>query len=504
MIVADFRDFSFYDKKLFYEEFALYEKALKNSDKNIYAPAQRFLYFLNKCYELNQKCYLSNLLNQIESIIFSSDELIDKDFIPCVNKLDRLISSMACELLQRGFSKEYLYHYVNKKIKLLSFSEDFVQFRDRIEKEGTIEYIVILKINLPEKYSEILPDSVFVKEVSEEFRNDSVRKILSPGTSVRFYIDKVNSMDHHAAVKNARNHLSSELDKLHLGLFSFNADVYDRAAVFRYKNGNLHTTIPVTHFYLDGNYSNLLEVSKQFRVYLQQIKSNTNISNDVKDRLESALRHLRLGNTANENEQRFINYWIALEFIFSSAFNKESTFSRLKEYLLIVMYSCYIKRNLLYLNTTLQSKKMINKNENYWEKQDVDIFIKKQPRLILRYHLQRMKSHILNESAIKDYLRNHEKRLSWHLIRIYRLRNELIHEAAIVTSIEDVTSNLRFYLVFLLNQMIMYYKDVSSEIKKMYTIDDFFMEFMSYYNMIKKDYNLSTILHVPVETDLVK
>lgn len=498
-------NFSFFDKELFIKEFAIYEKALNNSTKNTYSLSQRFLIFLRRGYELNKKCYLSNLLNQIESILFSPEELTDNEFMPCVNMLDKLVTSLACELLQRGFSKEYLYHYVNKSIKLPSFYDDFIHFRERIEKEGMIEYTVILKILLPEKYSDILPDKVFIKVVPNEYRNEgSVRKMLCPGTSVRFFIDIINAMDHNAAVKIARNHLSSELDKLHLGLFSFNAQIHNRAAVFRYKNGILHTTIPVTHFFLDGNYSKLPEVSKQFRLYLQNIKSNFAISNDVKDRLESALRHLRLGNTASENEQRFINYWIALEFIFSSAFNEESTFSRLKENLLTVLYVCYIKRNLLYLNTTLQSIKLIDQNEYYWEKQNVDGFIQSQTRLILRYHLQRMKSHILKNNAIKDYLKNHEKRLSWHLIRIYRLRNELIHEAAIVANMEDITSNLRYYLVFLLNQMIVYYKDLPKESKEKYTIEDFFMEFTMFNKKIRKNFDLDIILQMPVETDLIK
>ncbi|WP_219481153.1 hypothetical protein [Segatella buccae] len=61
-----------------------------------------------------------------------------------------------------------------------------------------------------------------------------------------------------------------------------------------------------------------------------------------------------------------------------------------------------------------------------------------------------------NTENIKQYIKNHRNNLEFHITRIYRLRNELIHEAAIKQDMANVTSNLRFYLVFTLNQLIVF------------------------------------------------
>ena len=76
----------------------------------------------------------------------------------------------------------------------------------------------------------------------------------------------------------------------------------------------------------------------------------------------------------------------------------------------------------------------------------------------------------------KDYIKFHEKNLESHITRIYRLRNELIHEAAIKQDIANVTSNLRFYLVFVLNQLISFLKEYK-EYKTELDISHFFGKF---------------------------
>lgn len=116
-----------------------------------------------------------------------------------------------------------------------------------------------------------------------------------------------------------------------------------------------------------------------------------------------------------------------------------------------------------------------------------------------------MKARLFNKQEdIKNYITTHDERVKWHLIRLYKLRNELIHEAAIITDLESLTSNLRYYLVFLLNQMIVYFSNVPSNSKGIITMEDFFYEYSNLYKKLLSEKNLNCILSIPMEMNLLK
>lgn len=292
------------------------------------------------------------------------------------------------------------------------------------------------------------------------------------------------------------------LDVLNLGLSRLSAEIPNTALVITENERGTYVYEIKTQYQLDGQYSNSFSAAERFKKDVDKIQSNSNISQGVKDRLDAALRHLRIGNASSELEQRFINYWIALEFIFSSPETNENTFSRLKTNITNVLVSCYIKRNLLALNESLIKDKIIMSGTFYWELSGLDDFINNQQSILIKYRLKKMKARLFNHKEdLWTYAKRHEKNLLWHIVRIYRLRNQLIHEAAIKQDIENITSNLRYYLVFLLNQIIVYFANTQE--KRNITLEDFFYEYDIYMKMIAEKKDLSTCISVPVEMDLL-
>ncbi|HAC23027.1 MAG TPA: hypothetical protein DCF91_13220, partial [Porphyromonadaceae bacterium] len=183
----------------------------------------------------------------------------------------------------------------------------------------------------------------------------------------------------------------------------------------------------------------------------------------------------------------------------------ENTFTRLKINLINILSCCYAKRNLLDLNEQLIQAGLIDSGTSYWEKEDVNHFIDNQTFVFLRYRLKKMKARLFNKSVDrKKYISNHETNLQHQIARIYRMRNELIHEAAIKQDIENVTSNLRYYLVFLLNQLLAFFSNINHEGDKQTSIDDFFYYFAFNKQLIEKEHKLDVILDIPVEMDLLK
>ena len=234
---------------------------------------------------------------------------------------------------------------------------------------------------------------------------------------------------------------------------------------------------------------------------LENIRNNNNIEKDVKDRLMASLRHLRIGDGQTDIDQQFVNYWIALEFIFSSSSKNDNTYQRIKDHLVSILSTCYLKRNLLYIKNWLVKTNLILEGDDIVATINNDGVVNDLENILLKYRMKKLKSHIINRDSIKKYVDLHKSNLLQHLSRIYRLRNELVHEAAIKQDIVNVTSNLRFYLVFVINQMVGFFSDVENDESKK-TMLKFFWNYEKHEMLILKSQDrnekLKSIMNVKI------
>ena len=221
----------------------------------------------------------------------------------------------------------------------------------------------------------------------------------------------------------------------------------------------------------------------------------------MKDRLMASLRHLRIGDGQTDIDQQFVNYWIALEFIFSSSSKNDNTYQRIKDHLVSILSTCYLKRNLLYIKNWLVKTNLILEGDDIVATINNDGFVNDLENILLKYRMKKLKSHIINRDSIKKYVDLHKSNLLQHLSRIYRLRNELVHEAAIKQDIVNVTSNLRFYLVFVINQMVGFFSDVENDESKK-TMLKFFWNYEKHEMLILKSQDrnekLKSIMNVKI------
>ncbi len=462
---------------------------------------------LKKLIKENKNQYMTNLFNKLESLLFSeNDEIDDKDIVPHLMKLDSYITSLARQLLYVGFSKNYLYHLFSTFHKDDGrFDEDYRILKDELVNENKVEYIVIYQIYT--KFQEIDTFENFTSDVQLDCKTDEKldamrMSFLKPSINRYFYKQKIKASDQTSAMKKAREMLEAALDVISLGAGKVPIQINDKGLIISTSSNRINARIFMP-YKIDGTYSKDIHLSQSFSLIINRIYNNPQIATEVKDRISSAIRHLRIGNQCSELEQRFINYWIALEFIFSASKSGESTFSRVKTNLTTILTCSYAKRNLLNLNERLSNNGYLDKESKYWEQDNVDDFIRSVPSVLLKYRLLKMKSHLFNHSdKRKSYLSNHETNLSQHIVRIYRLRNQLIHDAAIKQDIEDISSNLRYYLVFLLNQMLTFYNNHDNT--KLVSLEDFFFEYRLIKMKIKENPTFETIMSVPLAMDLLR
>lgn len=207
-----------------------------------------------------------------------------------------------------------------------------------------------------------------------------------------------------------------------------------------------------------------------------------------------------------------MNYWVALEFIFSSPKAVDSTIARLEQNLINVLMCCYANRRVNHLNMALHKTGALASTKNWWELSDDELkkLIGNQKNQLLRYHLQDMKAALGgHRDAAHSFFADHKKHLYWQIYRIYRYRNKLIHEAAILPGLENVIRCQRFYLVLLLNQLIGYFSE--TKVKSL-SMDSFFSEYSQKKkmldNILKQDLNvgerISRLMKIEVFNELIR
>ena len=450
--------FSFLNKQLLKEELDSYIANSRQKKNEVdTAGTKQLLFLIDTIYSSNNSIYLEKCIEKIHELLSFEADIPDAEFVPTIDNINYYISSLCCEFLRLGYSKVYLYTYFKvflENKKNIPFETAFSKMKENFLSNTEKDFTVIFKLEFQDKVAAQRATNK-IKNIVEELSLDIQKSITRQpsykisNAFIRYYVVNKKALDTGIVTRLAYEDLSNDFD--------FNLE--DIA------NLKMPSTALVINdsfirnekvYYFDNEEDIVVTESQPLGETIDNIKQKT-LSKDILDRLYSALRHLRIGDQQTEIEQRFINYWIALEFIFASPHSSESTFERIKKYLPEILECCYVKRNILYINKWLRGKRVLEDNASWNTLSDEDREnIIRQVDILTRYRLLKLKARMHNTENIKQYIKNHRNNLEFHITRIYRLRNELIHEAAIKQDMANVTSNLRFYLVFTLNQLIVF------------------------------------------------
>lgn len=452
--------------------------------------------------ETDSQKYISNLLSEIKelTVLLPNPNVGEDVLMDNLHTLDSIITSLSSELIHVGFSNNYLYTCA-KKINIANFSESFDKFVELIDLQNKKDYIIIFKLSISGPEQEVDLPEIF-KSFPDEYKTERVVQktpnFITSHKKQGYFSAAVQSYDEFSAIKQAKEKLSNHLDRIHFALHDTKITSSNSALVLEKRRNSFYVSTLSTLPVLDG-----IQATEQARINLIQdrlnaIHTSDNIATNVTNRINSALRHLRIGDADAEIEQRFINYWIALEFLFSTPIASDSTFGRVKDNLANILVSCYGKRNLIVLDSQIKSAASDINFPHVWEA-GATSHIKANAELpiLLEYRLYRYSKHILSDRGkeIRKYLELHKQNITWQIARIYRLRNELIHEAAIRQDIESLASNLRYYLIFVLNQAVRFFsKRIGCMSPRLYNMESFFMHYDFLRASIEKNPSISCVM----------
>ena len=506
----DWIDYSFYNKKLLVDDISEYIKVVpgsKEKRESIYEVSSKLKYACRKCIDCNSSVYANKLFSYLIGEINKPGDMDDDGcYVEEMQSFEKAISSLCTELIRLGHSKNHLYL---KATRLLNGKFNIEDLKNQLLSQNKTTFEVVYKLQ-SNKYIHICKEEYgFVDNldsIKEKLTNHKgevpYNSFLNNSGRYLFKVFEAEALDTYSAIKKAKDSMALLLDTLYLGNDAQVGRFEPKVLVLSESaTGGYYSELRYHDYQLDGTYNSDPEMSKLLKSQVDHILKSMLVKDDAKERLKSALRHFRKANDSNDLESRFVNYWIALEFIFSSPISHETTFSRIKKHLVNVLCCSYISRNVQYLDKLLHEDKILDADKSLAEMSDKEWknLINYVTNKRTQYRLCKMKSHLQNKENIEEYITSHRKNLEWHIARIYRMRNELIHEAALRQDIEGATSNLRFYLVFVLNQLVSFFHSAKMPV----SINDFFHDYENRLNEILLNKERGSVLKAECVMSLI-
>lgn len=449
--------------------------------------------------------YQEKILTQISLLLNSYNSYIDrksgnvkadleKDYHDAIKTLLYLVDFLCVELVNNNFSKQHLYRliqslFIHYNKNDTNFDKQYNLFKKLINKEDENYHIIFTIEDSSFNFSDFakINDSYF--QVDAIFRNKNKSTISDIGN---LYLEKnklnhqigisIKTKDHYKATQLAIDQISRDLDIYHLALNNKTHIINPQCLVIGEIMPSKANTLPI-NYQIDGFFRSNSYI---YNYIVSKIKAiaESNIDKDSYQKILSAIRYFRTGTESPELETKFLNYWIGLEFIFNSFANDEKTITRIKNYFTKIHSLIYIKRNLYDFHRSLKRMNLhvlitdynddlryLLKNSNY------QMIIENSKNQLLIHRAKYFQKWYQDPGQIVNSIQKHQENLEWNIIRLYRIRNEIVHNAAIKNGIYTHISHLKYYLTFTLNSILDFMSDPTPDLNNdgKITIDDFFI-----------------------------
>ncbi|HEY8781206.1 MAG TPA: hypothetical protein VIM16_06305 [Mucilaginibacter sp.] len=468
--------------------------------------------------------YLKAISEGLKTLL-QQNPIDDEELQQLLKATGTCIGIFFTELMENGFSKGFLYRYIyGVFINTLDDSSEFMTRLDEMIariNDNQSAYELTFRVDTTSKVidgiqplqSEVCINDT-VTDLDELAGNKEFDNFIPPRKNRCFIKCSITAPDYLAALKVAKALIAENLDVLNLGFPDEYLNVYSRVLVVDTGN-KAGAQFQETRNFLDGKYKVAKEHYEGFIEQLPAINANPRVTQESKDKIKSAVRYLRLGNQSTEVEHKFINYWIGLEYLFSN-YESSNTINRIKDYFVACHSLNYVKRNSFDFFRSVEELRpaelaqiaaynidpIVSLTNPDFYRQIYDVFLNDHPLLAFRAKtLQGVLRPGEPSTKIKDYISKHQKNLMIHFTRIYRLRNEIIHDAATNTNNESIASNLRYYLTFILNGVIGY---LSTSPKEQNSIEDYFTLNEIYLgNIAHNSFPLNELLKISSAMDFI-
>lgn len=422
--------------------------------------------------------YLTLLIQDLQNAIFD---------VPDIEAIVDLTGSLATELVWRGFSNLYLYRRILLFLDIQqprTFRERFTQFLSDIQQPPR-EFEVCLKFSGPAdlghvgKVFDIKIETTHTNRLGKE-QEDEFEKLT--GTLIAT-LPVIRGLDPFSAAQESLYQFWLLVDLIRFEyrksemLLTPQALVLDRAA----QNAFLVELNPrPIGFQSAGSIGRL---TKRIESLGAVLDANTKrVDDQSRDRLRNSFRYFRMSLEATVPESRFLHCWIALEFLLKTG-AQSSIIAPIIQFVPKVLALQYLKKLLKDLSANIFR---CNVNTNEIEKAGISIVARGVLKLstllealmdtnrfkillgastnpLLTYRLNDLRVVFSDSKKTKERMVHHLEDLKWHLQRMYRVRNKIVHSASVGINLGQLESNLSYYFTTVFNNLLFIAQNSSSQ-----------------------------------------
>ena len=379
------------------------------------------------------------------------------------------------ELVNYGYSKEYLYNLTNsyffqKKdnpIDDVNTISEFLNLLDFKEVKFDV-FIQAPSIFWDFRKSLMEVDVKLSKTLKHLDKNVILKTFNSKKVSSDIYliIKDVKALDHFSARKRGEIKLHFFINLFHLYHHRESLEVKNISCVKRISdNYTLIIDEPLNSIKKQKDFKSI-EAALKVKNLIKNISFSKN--NNSINRFIKALELHKLALNANEEENQLLDLWAAIETIFQKKTeSKESRIEQISNSLIPFLSYGYLKSLLIELFKDLSNWNKvefyklldnINKEPSVRLKTFVELLVLPENDLyvdkllalldlfpLLKNRVTLYNKWFSNKKEVKNFIERHSTKISWQIRRIYRARNTLIHHGNKPIHLSILLENLSSY-----------------------------------------------------------
>ncbi len=252
-----------------------------------------------------------------------------------------------------------------------------------------------------------------------------------------------------------------------------------------YRNAQTLHVHPTTLVQVDNTDFLFDQTEQAFRRLHPRSRANLDIreglelltDHDVNERLLGAIELLSLASSNSDSRVRLINLWSAIETL-SGGHESETVLERVLALLVPLIISRHVSRTVRYLSIETQKLGVALSNFSYGtgfprsskqfvsphdmlrtlaspvNSQPICDLLKFAEHPLLRYRIFRLWETFHEPRKLRQRLMRSKERIEWHIARIYRARNLLVHNGHETPFLVPLLDNLQNYLSMAVQRLI--------------------------------------------------
>lgn len=434
----------------------------KGEDQQLKQALREFRFTVADFAAALETVYVKQLVAMIPDSIASANE--DDTF--------KLVGSLLSDLVDQGWTLESLFRWVDlffqqkRQPHHATFASN-LHFMLRQLDGGRQKFRVILRLSGSSKLSEFGTFGGFEFRAVPGFTptNPTQQKFAKHDNLATFAETLVESVDFNSAAIKGREEFEDCLDLLRFNFEPSPLKIDSRCFVER--AGDKRGELPVVDHLVPNPVHHLpVDAFRKFSDKMDDVLGRSSIEQESRERLRAAVRHYRFGRDADSYKDKFLNWWMGLEFLASpspgepigTAVVRHCSDALVQRYLYRLvgdLLQTVKEQNIIWQDDfatvtgtsalhSLESGGLLKILQSPAQAQQLAQQFPENPVAVRR--IKRIAEQLQDPIKTAELLAAHHNHLRWQVARLYRIRCCIVHGSPLAFKLPLFAANLEFYL----------------------------------------------------------